>query len=574
MKLFNFLIVLFSSISFGALNDVDKAYLSSLNILKNPGFENGKQNWTASAGSFSHVTSGSNLLIGLGSVTWDAAASADTLSHSAIAIPNGLKGKNGVGYCSIMTPSGSAIHSLQVYDGTNILSSDSIYSNTNPQRTYVTFIFPTSGNITLRLYANANEPSVTIDDCYLGTSNGIALSQFKPQDVFSALVSNTGTVTSENVDFINGNCTNADPRVCTFNGGIFSVAPNCTTDNAAITAVSSSSVSIDQNGTQSYIICQKASVDSPSVAYKSDTFANSWSGYHDNTCVWSRTNTAVGAFTDDASCALVELYNRNFGTVSTSGSVSPAITFTPKRSGRYFICAAVKISGGTANSGLTETLTDGSTIINDASLTTANINMTYPHALCGIVNAASTSSITLTIQGSASAGAIKIDSSPGVANNSRSSIEWSIVALDQVIPAPVIVSPRSARAYASATSITGALATIVWTTEDFDADGALSSGVYTCVDSGKYQVNASLALSGTFILNNTTIIEIQKNGTAIANVTHYIAAAITNESIQISDVLSCAAGDTIRIQASNSGTTPAIVSSNTKNFLSIVKVGN
>lgn len=131
-----------------------------------------------------------------------------------------------------------------------------------------------------------------------------------------------------------------------------------------------------------------------------------------------------------------------------------------------------------------------------------------------------------------------------------------------------------ARAHNSATTITGTLATIVWTTEDYDTNAALATGVFTCPVAGKYQVNTALALSGAFILNTTTVLEIQKNGTAWANKTHYIAAAITNEHVQLSDIVDCAASDTIRIQASNSGTGPAIVSSDTRNFLSISFMGN
>ena len=142
-------------------------------------------------------------------------------------------------------------------------------------------------------------------------------------------------------------------------------------------------------------------------------------------------------------------------------------------------------------------------------------------------------------------------------------------------PAQITASEDvNARYYASATGISGTLATIVWTTKDFDSHSGMSSGVYTVPVSGKYSVDTSLALSGTFILNNTSVIEIQKNGTAVSNVTHYIAAAVTNEALQISDVISCIAGDTIRIQVSNSGTTPAIVSSDTRNFISIARGGN
>lgn len=131
----------------------------------------------------------------------------------------------------------------------------------------------------------------------------------------------------------------------------------------------------------------------------------------------------------------------------------------------------------------------------------------------------------------------------------------------------------SARYFASATSLSGSLVTIVWTTKDFDSHGAMSSGVFTCPVAGKYHVAAALALTGTFVLNNTTVIEIQKNGTAKSNLTRYIAAAVTNDGVDIEDTIDCLAGDTLRIQVSNSGTTPSIVSSNTRNFISIFRVG-
>lgn len=135
----------------------------------------------------------------------------------------------------------------------------------------------------------------------------------------------------------------------------------------------------------------------------------------------------------------------------------------------------------------------------------------------------------------------------------------------------------NARYYASSTSISGSLTTIAWTTKDYDSTNSMnlsSSGVYTIPVSGKYTVKAQLALSGTFVLNNTTIIEIQKNGTATKDKTQYIAAAITNDSITIEDDVNCLPGDLIRIQVSNSGTSPAIVSSNTRNVFSIFRSGN
>lgn len=131
------------------------------------------------------------------------------------------------------------------------------------------------------------------------------------------------------------------------------------------------------------------------------------------------------------------------------------------------------------------------------------------------------------------------------------------------------------RAKNSATVIDGTLATIVWTTEDEDSSAAFASGVFTVPAGwdGRYKITASLALSGTFILNNTMILEIQKGGVATKNRTEYAGGAVTNISAEVSDTLRLVATDTIRVQASSNGTTPAIVSSTTRNVITIEWIG-
>ncbi len=132
----------------------------------------------------------------------------------------------------------------------------------------------------------------------------------------------------------------------------------------------------------------------------------------------------------------------------------------------------------------------------------------------------------------------------------------------------------NARYFASATSITGSLATISWTTKDFDSHNGMSSGTYTVPVSGKYQVNTSVAVSGTFALNNQTNMVIQKNGSTVSELLDYAAGAETADHVMLTDIISCNAGDTLRVQLSSGATGPGIVSSNTKNYISIARVGN
>lgn len=131
----------------------------------------------------------------------------------------------------------------------------------------------------------------------------------------------------------------------------------------------------------------------------------------------------------------------------------------------------------------------------------------------------------------------------------------------------------NARYFASATSISGSLATVVWTTKDFDTAAGMSSGVYTIPITGKYQINSAVATTGTFALNNQLIIEIQKNSTVVSRDKNYAGGIITDLTAAISDIISCNAGDTIRIQLSSGATVPSIVSSNFENYFSLSLVG-
>ncbi len=145
-------------------------------------------------------------------------------------------------------------------------------------------------------------------------------------------------------------------------------------------------------------------------------------------------------------------------------------------------------------------------------------------------------------------------------------------------PAQVAASESvNARYFASSTSVSGSLATISWTTKDFDSHGGMSSGTYTVPSgaNGKYQVNVGILISATFALNSTVILEIQKNGTVVNRYTIYAGGIETAVKAASSDLIGAIGGDTIRAQVSTSGTgSPAIVSSNYDNYFSIARVGN
>jgi hypothetical protein len=133
----------------------------------------------------------------------------------------------------------------------------------------------------------------------------------------------------------------------------------------------------------------------------------------------------------------------------------------------------------------------------------------------------------------------------------------------------------SARYYSSSTSISGSLATIVWTTKDYDTHSAMSSGIYTIPVNGKYQINSMISNSiGGGASSYVIDLQLQKNGSVISRNNTAMPASTANGFVAlVSDIINCAAGDTIRIQYSNTGNTPSISASSSGNYISIVKVG-
>ncbi len=447
---FLFLLILgFLSSANATLNEVDFQRFPGKSIFVNSGFELGKATLTASGGTLAVVTSGTNLLTGKSSITWDSNGAAQTVTSDSITVPYALRGSNGILTCRIKTPSGTATHLLEVLDsGANVIGSVTVSSSTDAPRSSINFMFASANvSVTWRLKSvNADEPLIAVDNCFLGSADVFNLFLNKPQDVFSAAISSADAVSAENVDWINGACTDATTgeQTCTFKSGFFSATPNCTVQSTTfsrfcnVEAVSSTAITTKCSTAggaaadeATYLTCQKSGVDAIQTAYTPDQLANSWSGYHDSTCSHARTNTAYGDVATDASCALVERTNRNFGTVTGSNSL-PSITFTPKRAGRYYVCALPVIQSNNLNSAAR--LWDGTTVIAEAD-TSTSANNRLTTTLCGIYNATSTSAVTLTVQVKSASGTITI-----AALTSTVAVEWSIFSLDQSFPMPAVLN--------------------------------------------------------------------------------------------------------------------------------------
>lgn len=173
---------------------------------------------------------------------------------------------------------------------------------------------------------------------------------------------------------------------------------------------------------------------STDLAFTPGTTALSWSGYHGTDCLWTQTTAGYTEFNADATCSFAETSNRNFGTVTTyssGGNPLPGIIFTNPRVGRYEVCATSTYQGSTA-SAVALQLTDGTSSVESyMEVATGIAGNQMPFQLCGIFDFTSIGSKTVKLQGKTSAGTETL-------KNSGSRLYWTVKALDQSMPAPVM----------------------------------------------------------------------------------------------------------------------------------------
>lgn len=524
------------------------------NKLTNPDWEKATTSWTASGGTYTRTTTASQIGRGVGAASWDSSASGQTLSSNTVSLTtNSLTNKSVTFSCLIKAASGTATHTLQIYDGTNVLADSGtiVSSTTQWVRQSVTTVAGSSGTIRGRIISVAsNEPQIFIDDCYFGASDGAIFSQVSQSTFFGSLSYAAAsscqwiiTQASYAADFsadtdcstptVTGSLSAPSTKVPGFdavmppgnymivatgfstsfssntpNYGIFDGSTQLSSSNGSgstgtgvvtliaplnVTTTASKQIRIRASAAAGNAVVDDSVASgtltfnvykfpaSSDVIFRPDTIANSWAGYHSSDCEWTTTSASFVDPSADASCTFTERVNNNFGTVTSSGSKTPGIVFTPSRVGTYYVCA--KNLAYVNNAAMHTRLTDGTTVISETATHATTTGVVHNMINCGLYRATSLSPVTLKIQMFVSSGTMFM-SSPAADSNT---IEWSIFQIDQKLPAPVltgsVVSDTNAVEKSNRASISN---TGVVTNESGDwisgscAVSGGSSNVYTC----------------------------------------------------------------------------------------------
>lgn len=248
-----------------ALNEVDKSLYSERNLLINPGFENGKNSWLSSSATLTATTTAANVLYGTASGSILISTNGGYVRSKTVAVPTALYGQ--ACEARVLFKGGDALTTLEVYNRDNtLLGSLALTAQADAGYQSVFFMCPTAAQVagdadTGFLYTQIKQTSAgthTVlysDSWYMGQL--LNLSEATTPDVFSASVSSGDAVSNENVDWINGNCTNATTgqSTCIFTSGIFTVAPNCVAtpvdtngnNDLEIQSVSASQIILESN---------------------------------------------------------------------------------------------------------------------------------------------------------------------------------------------------------------------------------------------------------------------------------------------------------------------------------------
>ena len=141
---------------------------SSINVVKNPGFEAGKAKWTASGGAFAIVTAGDDLSgSGAATASWNPSGAAQTLTSSLSTVPRAFLGK--MCSASMLYKGGDANISMRAVNASAVvLATLTLTTSSEFSDASVEFTCPESGSVSFQLVSAADAAPIYIDDVSIG----------------------------------------------------------------------------------------------------------------------------------------------------------------------------------------------------------------------------------------------------------------------------------------------------------------------------------------------------------------------------------------------------------------------
>lgn len=162
------------NVTFKAIGSGSGSGGSGLNLIENSGFEDGTVGYSNTGGTVAVVSSGSNLLFDLKSVTFTASGSGQIFETAAITVPEGLKGTNCL--ARIKYKGGDANWIFEATDSSNVALGTPVTLKTSSVVTEAidNFICPSSGSIKWRLRSTAAAALVALDNVKLGDADNLS----------------------------------------------------------------------------------------------------------------------------------------------------------------------------------------------------------------------------------------------------------------------------------------------------------------------------------------------------------------------------------------------------------------
>ncbi len=158
---------LIATIANAQFSETQRQELGDVNLIENPGGENGLQRWTNSGGGTFSIESGANVGVGTRSLSWDASAASDTLTSRQASVPVGLQ--NRFCYASFLYKGGDTNLTAEVIDGSlTVLASKSLTAQTDYSLGELGFTCPSSGTVAFRLSASADAAIIYLDQVFVG----------------------------------------------------------------------------------------------------------------------------------------------------------------------------------------------------------------------------------------------------------------------------------------------------------------------------------------------------------------------------------------------------------------------